>query len=254
MGLGKSLKKSLGSLGSGSFLGTALGGGLGFMVGGPLGGAIGASLLGTAGANYDNNRAIDAQNAYNYALWQEQMAYNTPANQVARLREAGLNPNLFYSQGNPGNATSAPDMKAHQYNSAQFLDLANMYYQVKNLQAQNNNLNAQTDNIKAETAHRRTEAALKRIAVDFYRRYGVLPNMGVVPSLIKAVHDVGDPVASYSGDVAGKFVGESLLQYGDRGGKTTLTKSPYSMSKSQREYMVSQGYVYDANQGRWMKW
>lgn len=40
--------------------------------------------------------------------WYLQQEYNTPANQVARLRAAGLNPNLFYEQGNAGNATSAP--------------------------------------------------------------------------------------------------------------------------------------------------
>lgn len=43
--------------------------------------------------------------------WQEKMwnlnnQYNTPANQIARLKAAGLNPNLMYGQGTVGNSSS----------------------------------------------------------------------------------------------------------------------------------------------------
>lgn len=48
------------------------------------------------------------QNEYNYKMWQEQNAYNSPAAQMARYQEAGLNPMLIYGQGSPGNASSAP--------------------------------------------------------------------------------------------------------------------------------------------------
>lgn len=39
--------------------------------------------------------------------WMVNAAYNTPANQVARLREAGLNPNLAYGAVNTGNMSGA---------------------------------------------------------------------------------------------------------------------------------------------------
>lgn len=44
-------------------------------------------------------------------------AYNSPKAQMQRYKEAGLNPNLIYGQGTPGNQTlvgrySAPDVKA----------------------------------------------------------------------------------------------------------------------------------------------
>lgn len=216
---------SLGNLGSGSFLGTLIGGGLGFAVGGPLGAGIGASLLGTAGSNYDNNKAIDEQNAYNLRLWQMQNEYNTPANQVARLREAGLNPNLFYSQGNPGNATSAPDMKAHQYSAAQFLDLANMYYSVKNLQAQNNNLNAQTANIEAQTRARNMQSDVEKLQLDYFRRYGVFPNQSNSSVLRQILIDVfkgfsgadsGQGAVGHSSQAVGAFVGNQSLKHGAR--------------------------------------
>jgi hypothetical protein len=47
-------------------------------------------------AQYDNE--------YNYWMWQQQNAYNSPVNQVARYQEAGLSPALMYGQGSPGNA------------------------------------------------------------------------------------------------------------------------------------------------------
>lgn len=43
------------------------------------------------------------QNRANKKLMESQNAYNDPASQMARYKAAGLNPNLIYSQGNPGN-------------------------------------------------------------------------------------------------------------------------------------------------------
>lgn len=74
----------------------------------------GGSDLKSLWDDFTGKSAIDKQNQYNIEMWNMQNEYNTPANQVARLRAAGLNPNLFYSQGNPGNASSAPEMTAHQ--------------------------------------------------------------------------------------------------------------------------------------------
>lgn len=47
-------------------------------------------------------------NAHEIEMWNMQNDYNTPAAQMKRFEEAGLNPMLAYTQGNPGNATSAP--------------------------------------------------------------------------------------------------------------------------------------------------
>ena len=43
-------------------------------------------------------------NEYNRQLWYEQQAYNSPAEQMKRFSEAGLNPNLIYSQSNEAGA------------------------------------------------------------------------------------------------------------------------------------------------------
>lgn len=45
------------------------------------------------------------QSASNKRLSRFQNEYNSPVNQMARFKAAGLNPNLVYTQGNPGNMT-----------------------------------------------------------------------------------------------------------------------------------------------------
>lgn len=63
--------------------------------------------------NERNNRYNREQNeqAYqqNLQMWNLQNAYNLPSNQIARLKQAGLNPNLIY--GNPDNTAAAPPEK-----------------------------------------------------------------------------------------------------------------------------------------------
>lgn len=56
---------------------------------------------------YNQSQMAQYNNEYNYWLWQQQQEYNTPANQVARLKEAGLNPN-YNSIDGTGNMTSIP--------------------------------------------------------------------------------------------------------------------------------------------------
>lgn len=48
----------------------------------------------------------EQQNAFNVAMWNAENEYNTPANQMRRFQDAGLNPNLIYGQQNT--SASAP--------------------------------------------------------------------------------------------------------------------------------------------------
>lgn len=66
-------------------------------------------LLG-AGLQYKYNKKLaEQQNQYNIDMWNMQNEYNSPANQMKRYEQAGLNPNLIYGQGTPGNAASSPE-------------------------------------------------------------------------------------------------------------------------------------------------
>lgn len=48
----------------------------------------------------------------NRESWRQQNEYNNPAAQMQRFKDAGLNPNLIYGQGSPGNATEMPKYSA----------------------------------------------------------------------------------------------------------------------------------------------
>lgn len=126
-GLGDFLKSNLGA---------SLAGGL---VGGL--GNVATSLINNhyqQQANEQNIRAqkdINNQNIENqWKMWNATNEYNSPVAQMARYREAGLNPNLIYGQGSSGNATQAnigtaqaPQVQAKQMQNAQIFSQASQY-------------------------------------------------------------------------------------------------------------------------------
>lgn len=76
-------------------------------------GAVGSSLISNQGAKRRQQTA-DAQNV---KFWKMQNAYNTPKQQMQRLQDAGLNPNLIYgSSANTGVAGSVSPSKPAPYN------------------------------------------------------------------------------------------------------------------------------------------
>lgn len=55
----------------------------------------------------DLSRELQQQQLdWNEKMWNLNNEYNTPAAQIARMQDAGLNPNLMYGQGTPGNSSS----------------------------------------------------------------------------------------------------------------------------------------------------
>lgn len=104
-------------------------------------GIIGA-LIGTGASLYDAhqnrktsvanvNRTIAAQKAEaelayqrSVEMWNQQNLYNTPEAQMARFKQAGLNPHLIYNQGSSGLASSPPQYQPanlqYQYEAPQY--------------------------------------------------------------------------------------------------------------------------------------
>lgn len=78
--------------------------------------AAGISTVGNAAVAAASNKrqyknqiaAMEKQQQQNKDLWDYQNAYNTPAQQMARLKAAGLNPNLIYGSGTGGPAGPIP--------------------------------------------------------------------------------------------------------------------------------------------------
>lgn len=65
-----------------------------------------SSLVGQSRQKKENRKIAETQNLQNKEFIAAQNRYNAPAQQMARFQEAGLNPNLIYGQGNPGNQSS----------------------------------------------------------------------------------------------------------------------------------------------------
>lgn len=114
-------------------------------------------------ANKANRELADLEWERNQQMWHMQNAYNTPASQMQRYRDAGLNPNLMYQQGTSGNASSSPTYNRPTMQAARMADFntniaptLQTFADMKVKQAQANNMAAQTNLI---TEQAQTEAA-----------------------------------------------------------------------------------------------
>lgn len=119
------------------------------------GGSILGSLL-SGHQNYSNTKKLMAyQNQMNIDNWKMENMYNSPGAQMARLREAGLNPSLVYSSGtdNTGGSigSSSPASMAGNVDYSQAIPSAvNTYFSAKMQEQQFKNMQFQNDFIKAQ--------------------------------------------------------------------------------------------------------
>lgn len=91
--------------------------------------------------------------------WMMQQEYNSPKNQMARFKEAGLNPNLIYGQTN-----EAPAVRSSEYHVSnrespkwQSPDIASgimSYQDITTKQAQTDNIKAMTDIAKQDLVNK----------------------------------------------------------------------------------------------------
>jgi hypothetical protein len=118
-------------------------GGLGKIFGGVASGI--GQLFGIGRGRRQNKRNIQnmqLQHDLDKKMFDYQNAYNTPLMQMQRLKDAGLNPNLMYSQGTTGNASNAPYTKplaAYQetpVDTRVFMEGANIAMQMKKTDAE----------------------------------------------------------------------------------------------------------------------
>lgn len=137
------------------------------------------------------NREL-AQYAYKQDLeqWHRQNQYNSPQAQMQRYKEAGLNPNLIYGQGTPGNASSSPSYNApnekYEYSPFQMpqVDIGSMMQQYQDIRlkdAQIDNVKSHTENVAADTAVKFLDRGLKTHELEVMRPYqaGILGNQAI---------------------------------------------------------------------------
>jgi hypothetical protein len=105
-------------------------------------------------ANEANIALAREQMAWSEAMWNKQNEYNLPSAQMERFKQAGLNPNLIYGQGNAGNAGAVGSYnratvqpKRLEFQTlpvlSQYMDLQAKSAQVDNLREQNKLIAAQ---------------------------------------------------------------------------------------------------------------
>lgn len=107
----------------------------------------GLNILGGWMQNKANaQNAKDAQ-VFEQKMWELSNEYNSPINQMQRLKDAGLNPNLVYGSGSvAGNTATASQPKAHvaevqnilsKMDAINPLDMLGQYQDIKNKQLTN---------------------------------------------------------------------------------------------------------------------
>ena len=141
-------------------------------------GALGASALasiGSAVSNYFSTRSTNATNMaiarenreWDAAQIEKQNQYNSPANQMQRFLDAGLNPNLIYSQGSAGLQSTAaksqmPSLQVPQFGESfginqaldQFRQMAELKASLAVKQSQVALNKANTDKAAADAANK----------------------------------------------------------------------------------------------------
>lgn len=129
-------------------------------------GALAAGIISFVGSLIMANRQEKAnkglaatQNEANTRMLKEQLEYNKPKNQMERFQEAGLNPNLIYGQGSPGNQTAPltyPDIKPTDL--SRIMDAVPLFNQTMLAQSQVQAQNAKTRQTYAVTEVNKLQA------------------------------------------------------------------------------------------------
>lgn len=147
--------------------------------GAALGGNLFGALVGVAGglilANQQEKSNLELarfQDEANRRYLKEQLEYNSPAAQMKRFQEAGLNPHLIYGQGSPGNQE-----RPLQYPDIGRVDMR-MLTSLIPLLNQTRMTSAQVDATRANTARTGVLMELNRLQSEVTRRNPLLNEAG----------------------------------------------------------------------------
>lgn len=120
-----------------------------------LGGVLASK--GQSSANKTNMAIAQSQNQFNYDQWNRENEYNTPSSQLARLKEAGLNPNLIYGNGQAVTTSAASPRAQGTHVSNENVGIAGGMSSAAQMllnsfmnQTEVNKLNAQSDLLKSQ--------------------------------------------------------------------------------------------------------
>lgn len=141
-----------------------------------------------SGSDYrfsQNKQMAEYQYSKDLEMWNRQNAYNHPSEQMARYKEAGLNPALMYGSGGSASAGSATEMP--QYNAPTFDWSKNPINILNTLSA--------FQDLRVKKANADKESALSRAFMDWFNQ-GVTGKEGDV---------IKDPKKLYTGATGSKW-------------------------------------------------
>ena len=157
------------------------------LAGKAIGSAFAAKNIGTtiaaanAGAQLLTNRAQKRSNLEMYntqrqdalADWNRQNQYNSPQAQMARFKEAGLNPHLIYGQMTTAQPIKTPEAKAPNYVAPQAdpqdFNVLGRQYSLDAARLQNENMEKTGKLIEAQTLKANSETDWKNVYTNFFR-------------------------------------------------------------------------------------
>lgn len=116
----------------------------------PIAAAIsaGAGLFSSIFGNESDKKAHERDRQESIDDWNRNNEYNSPKAQMSRFKDAGLNPQLIYGQGTPGNASATPVSQQKSGNPSFKPDLAQIYGEAQRLQMNMQQMQQTVENLK----------------------------------------------------------------------------------------------------------
>lgn len=94
-------------------------------------------------------------------MWNKTNEYNAPVNQMARYKEAGLNPNLIYGQtgGGSSSASMASQPNQHEADFSGFMNATQSYIAYRKQQTEIDNMKSAREQMEADTTYKNAQTA-----------------------------------------------------------------------------------------------
>lgn len=187
------------------------------------------------GAQYAQSKELaELQNQFNIDMWNRNNEYNTPQAQMKRFSEAGLNPNLIYGMGSPGNSSSPPQKVVPQAPDwAKGMSEAAKSFNIEQLKT----LRANRKKAEEEAKQSHLDTQNKAEERDAIRDLGFLYSFD--PKTGRFVSDINPIETTASGE--GSTRGGRLLRYvADNYIRTSLIPAREGLLEQQRQYLVPQ--------------
>ena len=137
------------TVGAGQFVGPAL--------------QAGTGIISTWMTNRANRKMAEYAYSKDLEQWHRQNEYNSPAAQMQRLEEAGLNPNMVYGQGVQGATGQAKEMPKYQAPRIDWTTAAPQVMQMLNMYQDLEKKKAETRYIDRQSAYTMTRDTLAYI-------------------------------------------------------------------------------------------